>query len=146
MLKGGTPFLAQFATFPQGASSVPELCMDESSGLLHRVGERLPFVEELVLQKGKWLKTAYSETLLTESSDDPDPDLVRNDCAFGQLDVAFSTLITRQDGDESDPDLMRDECAQLVLARLSSHVTKQATDDPDPDLIRASASNNFPFS
>lgn len=94
------PLLARFAVAPRGPSCHPELEIDPSTALLRRLGVNAAFVDELEAAGNGWHGMAPLETVLSESNDPIDPDLVR-------AGVVWAETRLKKIDEEADPDLVR---------------------------------------
>ncbi len=101
------PFLSEFSVAPSPILQVLDLELDPATGLFRRPGSTKAFIEEL-LEFGDLPQTtaASMATFLTESSDNPDRDLVRSDLRYESVALALSSSVTKTD-DDPDPDLVR---------------------------------------
>lgn len=131
-----SPLLAWFAISPPEPDAIPAVEIDRSTGLLHRLGTSVPFVEELVQQKERWRHVVSAETILSRAADPIDPDLVRSCGDHTFLDSVLATNVTKA-FEEPDPDLLRSGGRDNgPMGALSTNLTKAESDQPDPDLIR----------
>lgn len=133
------PVLAVFAQSPTESFAEPVLEVNPENGLLHRAGAITPFIEELLADAERWRRAASNATILTESRDPIDPDLVRNERSW---EIAFGTQLTKNAGESTDPDLIRLDHCRSWLHIHSSQVTRAVPDPIDPDLVRAGSPFN----
>jgi hypothetical protein len=131
MREATDPILTQFGVPPNGGSEAVALEVNRSTGLLHAVGIAVPFVEEMIEMGARWRNLDVAATMLTESTDPPDPDLVRADSAWLRFGQALVTDLTKAFTDPVDPDLVR-----AFESSAATTITRQYGDDPDPDLLR----------
>ncbi len=132
-----TPVLSQFAVAPTSEAGVPSLVVDRVNGLLYETGSDIPFVEVLIHAATKWHSLVEMSTLLTEATDTPDPDLIRdNDIALSRVQGAVSTMLTKAVEDAADPDLLRLGSLRQFIGAVETLHTRQAPDPSDPDLVR----------
>ena len=104
------PIVTQFAVPPAAADGSMPLVVDRATGLLRQPGTTTPFVEALVAAAGEWRSLAGADTLLTETTDPADPDLIRSNRFHRWMEGAV-TQQTRQIPDVPDPDLVRAQSA-----------------------------------
>ena len=130
------PVLAQFAGRPRPGSSFSFPSVDPATGLLQETGATRPLIEELLAAGDAWRRANGIQTVLTESTDPKDPDLIRADSWLFRVDA--ESPITRGQIDPADPDLVRgDRPLSGFLAAVETTLTKFDRPDPyDPDHTR----------
>ena len=139
MIDNRDPILAQFAVPPRAIGECRCLDCDPATGLLYEQGAATPLVEELIALGGAWQSDGRIVTLLTETRDPPDPDLVRGESLRQRVEAAVTTFFTKTDGDPIDPDLVRTEAAGRTLERVETLLTRVYPDPPDPDEVRTAS-------
>lgn len=96
------PLLARFAAAADDGPPLPQICTAGPDGLLRRVGDDTPLIDRLLMaRRGPGLLT-----LLTESNDPSDPDLVRPVTRMA-ADLLLVTTRTFAQAEPADPDLIR---------------------------------------
>ena len=138
MTAASAPTLRQFAVRPELGPNSSSLSVDAKTGLLHREGKQVPWIEEMIAQGRAWQSTGETQTVLTETTDPLDPDLVRSLPRQSFMDAVSSSL-TKIGDDTPDPDLVRPEALWIGMATV---LTRMEPDQPDPDLVRAKGRDN----
>lgn len=130
----GLPLLARLAVDSSAVEASLNLKVDPNSGLLRIPGDDIPFVErvlnewELATSDGRSAVANGLATLLTETRDPADPDLVRD--SFG-LQTTFTKSV-----EPLDPDLiLSDHTALFSSAITQNRLTPKKR---DPDLAKCS--------
>lgn len=126
------PVLSQFEVAPAAGCELPPLQLDAVTGLSFRPEANSPFIDEALSDRDKWGAIAAAPTLLTETRDPADPDLVRMDAFLG----CGASTVTRSQGETPDPDLVRAGITHLLAAAIGTTVTKMPLEGRDPDLVR----------
>jgi hypothetical protein len=137
MSEASDPVLTQFGVPPNQGSGTPALELDCSTGLLHQSGVAVPFVEEMIGIGVRWRNLGdAAASVLTESTDPIDPDLIRADSAWLRFGQALVTGITKTEGDPVDPDIVRVASLRSAVGGAATIMTRDHPDVPDPDLVR----------
>jgi hypothetical protein len=137
MREAPDPVLMQFAVSPNRGNGALALEVDRSTGLLHESGVATPFVEEIIEMGAKWRNLGAAASVLTETADPVDPDLIRADSAWPRFGAALETVLTKTLNDPIDPDVVRTEWLRWATERAATVITREMGDKPDPDLVRA---------
>jgi hypothetical protein len=143
MREAADPILTQFGVPPNRGSGALALEVDRSTGLLHESGVAVPFVEEMIEMGVRWRNLGAAATVLTESTDPIDPDLIRADSAWLRFGQALVTDLTKTVSDPVDPDVVRDAWLQWAVESAATTITREQGDEPDPDLVRAEPLRSF---
>jgi hypothetical protein len=131
------PVLKQFAVVPRAGTDMSTLRVDATTGLLREPGSSEPYVEQLFRRGAKWLSADGAATLLTESGDPVDPDLIRASSSSVATADELGSPITKADADSPDPDLIRAANARTDWMGAAATTMTKVVDEPhDPDLIR----------
>jgi hypothetical protein len=77
MMRELLPVLAQFTASSPPGNLDTDLELDRATGLLHRQGCGIPFIEELLAAPDLWSRSIWMTTFLSRAADDRDDDLVR---------------------------------------------------------------------
>jgi hypothetical protein len=131
------PILRQFAVPPNRGNEALALEVDRSTGLLHESGVDIPFVEEIIEMGVRWRNLDAAASLLTETADPVDPDLIRSDSAWMRFSQALETVLTKTLNDPIDPDVVRAAWLRWATESAGTVITRDLADEPDPDLVRA---------
>jgi hypothetical protein len=131
------PILTQFGVPPCRGSEELALEVDSSTGLLHEYGVGAPFVEEMIEMGVRWRNLGAAASVLTESTDPVDPDLIRADSGGLRFGQALVTDFTKTLSDPSDPDIVRAAWLRSAVDSAATTITRERVDEPDPDLVRA---------
>jgi hypothetical protein len=137
MPEASDPVLTRFGVRPKQGNGTPAVEVDRSTGLLHESGVAIPLVEEMIEMGARWRNLGAAATVLTESTDPPDPDLIRADAAWLRFGHALVTGITKADGDPVDPDIVRAGSLRSAVGAAATIMTRDHPDVPDPDLVRS---------
>ncbi|MGA2191688.1 MAG: hypothetical protein ABSH33_24535 [Steroidobacteraceae bacterium] len=136
MREAADPILTHFGVPPNRGSGALALEVDRSTGLLHESGVAVPFVEEMIEMGVRWRNLGAAATMLTESTDPVDPDLIRADSAWLRFGQALVTDLTKAFTDPVDPDVVRAAWLPRAFESATTTITRQQGDEPDPDLLR----------
>ena len=140
------PALIQFGVQPSTDSDAVCLEVDPRTGLLRRAGVAGAYVEYLIALGGEWQRVSGSATVLTESKDPHDPDLIRTESLRKTLSMETSTVLTKTARpDPIDPDMVRLDAIRSALSSASSTVTRGQRDPEDPDLVRTADTSSVRF-
>ena len=132
------PTLIQFGVAPRSDPDCDCLEVDPCTGLLHKPGMPGPYVEHLIALGREWQEASGNATILTESKDPADPDLVRTESLRRLLSTEVSTMVSKTAApDPMDPDLVRTDSLPAAFTCALSTVTRGQRDPQDPDLVRA---------
>jgi hypothetical protein len=82
-------------------------------------------------------------TVLTESTDPIDPDLIRADSAWLRFGQALVTDHTRTVGDPVDPDIMRAASVRWAVESAATLITRVEPDVPDRHARRRQRQLNY---
>jgi hypothetical protein len=143
MREAADPILTQFGVPPNRGSEALALEVDRSTGLLHESGVAVPFVEEMIELGVRWRNLGAAATVLTESTDPIDPDLIRADSAWLRFGEALVTDLARTVSDPVDPDVVRAAWLQWAVESAATMITRGQVDEQDPDLVRAEPLRSF---
>lgn len=131
------PILMQFAVPPNRGNRALALEVDRSTGLLHECGVAIPFVEEIIEMGARWRNLGAAASVLTETADPVDPDLIRADSAWMRFGEALETVLTKTLNDPIDPDIVRAAWLSWATENAATVITRELGEEPDPDLVRA---------
>jgi hypothetical protein len=143
MREAPDPILTQFGVPPNRGRGSLALEVDRSTGLLHESGVAVPFVEKMIEMGVRWRNLGAAATVLTESTDPIDPDLIRADSAWLRFGEALVTDLTKTLSDPVDPDVVRAAWLRWATESAATTMTRELGDEPDPDLVRAEPLRSF---